>query len=220
MNNTKPDYVARVVAVVAPVVVWLAGVVWAAVIAPVPAPVPTPDVVIVDPVPTPVEYLYSYVERDGSVVDAPQVIAVADQPAGSYRVTRVPRSGIKLESVITIGGQPVPPTPKPDPPKPEPPKPIPAKATSVTYVYDFRSATIPPAVLSGLNRLNREKKIIATLYEDDNTNGKNEVPAQYKLALEAAKKAGMPALVVTDGVNVLAVVKSPATEDQVLEAVR
>ncbi len=172
--------------------------------------------------PTPEQW---FVTRDRVVIDSPDVVAVAKNlEPGNYQVFGYPKEGKITEFAITITDklQPVEPTPpKPDEPKPEPPKPpVTTKATTATYVYEKDDTALIPAVLSGLNRLNREKKIIATLYEDDNTNGKNAIPEQYKLAYDAAKKAGLPVLIITDGTNVLNVVKAPTTEQQVWEAVK
>lgn len=96
--------------------------------------------------------------------------------------------------------------------------PAPATATSVTYVYEKDDTNPPAQVASALNRLNREKKIIATMFEDDTKDGSGEVPDQYRVPLAAALEAGLPALVVTNGETVLTVVKAPTTEAQVLEA--
>lgn len=93
-------------------------------------------------------------------------------------------------------------------------------ATAATYVYDFRSTAVPSGVTSGINRLSREKKIVASLFEDDTRDNGGEVPDQYKVPLAEALKAGLPALVVTGGDKVLNVVKSPTTEEQVLGAVQ
>lgn len=112
------------------------------------------------------------------------------------------------------------PTPVPVEPKPEPKPPEPDKATTATYVYEKDQHTIPNQVLSALNRLNRERGVIATAIEADVKDGTGEVPAQYKIPFAAAKEAGLPALVVTAGSKVLAVVKDPKTEQQILEAVK
>jgi len=60
---------------------------------------------------------------------------------------------------------------------------------------------------------------VATLLEDDTTNGDGEVPAQYRLALEAARKAGLPAMVAMAGGQVLRVTPKPSNEAAVMEAV-
>lgn len=92
-------------------------------------------------------------------------------------------------------------------------------ATAATYVYEKDSNAVPAGVLAGLNRLNREKKILATAFEEDTRDGSGEVPDQFKVALTAATSAGLPALVVTGGDAVLNVVKAPTTEDQTVGAV-
>ena len=99
-----------------------------------------------------------------------------------------------------------------------PPVPV-VKATAATFVYEKSDHVVPSAVLSALNKLNREKGIIATVFEEDTTDGTGEVPTQYQAALAAAKAAGLPALVVTAGKDVLRVVKNPKTGQEVLEAV-
>ena len=92
-----------------------------------------------------------------------------------------------------------------------------SKVTAAVYVYDVRtSGGVPSGVLAGLNRVNREKGIVATAYE--HTEG-NTVPKQYAVPLEEAKKAGLPALVVMAGETATKVVKGPTTAEQVLEAI-
>lgn len=123
------------------------------------------------------------------------------------------------EIVITATGTPRPPPVDPvDPDDPKPP-PIVETATAATYVYEKDSHTLPSAVLAALNRLNRERKIVATAIEADVRDGTGDVPEQYKVPLAAAKEAGLPALVVTGSKGVIRVVKSPTTEQQVLDAV-
>lgn len=120
-----------------------------------------------------------------------------------------------LTETFLVGDAPPVPPPDPDDPKPDPT----TKATAATYVYEKGQAGIPPAVLAGLNRLNRERKIVATLYEQDSTDGDDDVPDQYKVPLAAARNAGLPALVVTAGSEVLKVLKDPRTDQQVFEAI-
>lgn len=91
--------------------------------------------------------------------------------------------------------------------------------SAVTYVYEKDDNAIPNGVQAALNKLNRERQIVATPYEDDNEDGTGEVPEQYKLAYEAAKQAGLPALVVVAGDKVVRLVKAPKTDAEVLEAV-
>lgn len=93
-------------------------------------------------------------------------------------------------------------------------------ATAATYVYELRESAPPSAVYAGINQLNREKKVVANLYDDDTTDGAGEVPDQYKTAVTAAREAGLPALVVTGGDKVLNVVKDPKTVEAVVGAVQ
>lgn len=93
------------------------------------------------------------------------------------------------------------------------------KATAATYVWEKDKGGIPAGVMSGLNKLNVEKKILATEFEEDTKDGTGETPEQYKVPLAAAKDAGVPALVVTANTKVLKVVKDPKTEEEVLGAV-
>jgi hypothetical protein len=94
----------------------------------------------------------------------------------------------------------------------------PAKISQVTYVYEKDDHAIPAPVQAALNKLNREKDIIATIFEQDTVDGDGEVPEQYKLALATAKKEGLPSLVVQAGpTKVVRVIKNPTTDKQVLE---
>lgn len=92
-------------------------------------------------------------------------------------------------------------------------------ATSATYVYDYPDMAVPKGVSTGINRLNRERNIRATLFEEGSRDGDGDVPDQYKLALKAANEAGLPAFVVQAGDKVLVVVKDPRTETAIVEAV-
>lgn len=87
---------------------------------------------------------------------------------------------------------------------------------TATYVYEKNQNEVPAAVASGLSKLN-EKGIRATKFDQDTVDGNGEVPDQYKTALEAAKKAGLPSLVALSKGKVRKVVKDPKTEEQVLE---
>lgn len=80
----------------------------------------------------------------------------------------------------------------------------PSAITAVVYVYEKDDGTTPPGVLSGLNRLNRERKIPATNVDDDVTNGDGEVPEQYKIPIAETRAKSpadklKPALVVMRG---------------------
>ena len=100
------------------------------------------------------------------------------------------------------------------------PLPFPStKVTAVTFVYEKDKHVVPPPVLAALNKLNREKGIVATVFEQDTVDGAGEVPEQYKATLAAAKEVGLPALVVLANGKVIKTVKDPKTAEQVLEAV-
>jgi hypothetical protein len=73
-----------------------------------------------------------------------------------------------------------------------------------------------------LNRVNRESggKITATEFERNTIDGTGEAPEQYKIPLAAANEAGLPALVVTAGSEVLSVIPKPTTAEQIVEAAR
>lgn len=93
-----------------------------------------------------------------------------------------------------------------------------SKVTEAVYVYEQREHPIPSGVMSGINRLNRERKIVATVVDKDVKNGNGETPSQYKIPFASAIEAGLPALVVMAGDTVRRVVKAPKTEQEVWEA--
>jgi hypothetical protein len=91
----------------------------------------------------------------------------------------------------------------------------PSKATAAVYVYEKSRGGIPPHVGSAIGKLN-ERDILATTHED----GPGVLPKQYEFAVPAAREAGLPSFVTMAGDrSVVKVVKSPATEQAVLEAV-
>jgi hypothetical protein len=95
----------------------------------------------------------------------------------------------------------------------------PELATAAVYVYEKDESAIPVGVTVGLNRLNRERHIVATLLEADTTDGSGDVPEQYREALAAATASGLPALVVLSGTTVLSVTPAPVDADAILRAV-
>lgn len=96
-----------------------------------------------------------------------------------------------------------------------------SSVTALTYVYEKGDSPVPPPVIAALDKLNRrEPKVLATLHEVDTTDGTGQVPDQYKVAVDAAKAAGMPAAVAEAKGKVKRVVKDPKTEEQVLEAAK
>lgn len=90
------------------------------------------------------------------------------------------------------------------------------KASEATYVWDKSQGGVPPAVMSGLNKLNTERNILATQFEQPDS---GNIPDQYAVAFEAAKKNGLPSLVALAGQRVLKVTKDPRTEEAVLGGV-
>jgi len=91
--------------------------------------------------------------------------------------------------------------------------------TAVVYVFEKDDTAVPGAVSFALDKINRDG-IEATIFEDDIVDGTGETPEQYKIALAAAREAGMPVLVVLAGDKVVRVVKAPTTEQAVMEAIR
>lgn len=89
------------------------------------------------------------------------------------------------------------------------------KPTAVVYVYEKDDTAVPVGVTVGLDRLNRERGVVATLLEDDSTDGDGDVPEQYVAALEAARREGLPAIVVLSGSTVLSTTKAPTDADQI-----
>lgn len=162
------------------------------------------------------------------------VLCFFSPTAGPHKFTlsaQLPVDGLdpfaEATLVVEVGGVVVvppivPPTTPNTPTTPTTPVDPTTKATAAVYVYlkgPNGSANVPAAVMGTLNRLNREKKITATLFEQDTTDGTDDVPEQYKIPLAEAKKLGLPCLVVMAGSTVLKVVKAPTTEAQVWEAV-
>jgi hypothetical protein len=94
-----------------------------------------------------------------------------------------------------------------------------AAATAAVYVYEKDATAVPTGVVVGLNRLNRDRGIVATLLEADTVDGTGEIPDQYRPALAAAKDAGLPALVVLSGSTVLSATPAPADPDEIARAV-
>ena len=94
------------------------------------------------------------------------------------------------------------------------------RATAVVYVYEKDAGGIPNPIQAAFNALNRdtERGIRATFHEVDSTDGDSQIPDQYKVAVAAAREAGLPSAVVQSGDKVLRVVKSPKTEADVKEA--
>lgn len=95
----------------------------------------------------------------------------------------------------------------------------PSTVTAAVYVYEKDAGPVPSGVYAGIEKLNREKNILASLFEDDTVDGNGETPEQYKPALDAAKAKSIPSLVVLSGTTAINVVEKPQTETDILEAI-
>lgn len=169
---------------------------------------------------------------DDKVV-ALRVLVPEITPSGNYQIvavtTKVVDGKARLSKfqtcLVNVGGVlppvTIPPTTPNVPATPTTPT-VPAPttpATSAIWVYEKSQHTLPPPVLYALNRLNRERNIDATLYEQPEGEFVEKASPKYKAILAAAQQVGLPALVVISGSVVIKVVKDPKTEQQVLEAV-
>jgi len=122
------------------------------------------------------------------------------------------------EIVVSGGTAPSDPTNPQQPPNQTPP--ISKKATKVTYVYEKDSNQVPREVSAALQALNEGGLIVASEFEKDTVSGSNQVPVQYRVALEHAMSVGLPALIVQSGEEVINTVKSPKTIEDVMTAVK
>ena len=99
--------------------------------------------------------------------------------------------------------------------------PVSTSITAATYVYEKdQSGGVPPGVQFALREINQAGKISAAAIEADVVDSTGNTPRQYKIAVEAAKAAGLPALVVQAGEKVAQTVSAPLTSEQVMEAVK
>ena len=95
----------------------------------------------------------------------------------------------------------------------------PQSVTAVVYVYEKDEKEVPVGVTVALDKLNRAG-IVANLVEADTTDGDGSIPDQFKPAMTPATTAGLPALVVLSGTNVVRVVQAPDTVEAVMEAAK
>lgn len=108
-------------------------------------------------------------------------------------------------------------------PKPDPtPDPVTTKVDRVTYVYEKDQGAVFPNARVALIKLNADKKVTATEFEDDTVDGDRQVPDQYKIALAKARDVGLPCLVVQSGSNVVKTMKVTAatTTNEILEVAK
>lgn len=128
---------------------------------------------------------------------------------------------ILARCTVRVGGQVTPPVVTPPVVTPPVVTPDPTKRPiRVTFVFEKSKHPVPSGVAAAISRLNTEHKILATVFDQDNVTKTGQVPTQYAVALEAAKKAGLPCLVVEYTSGLPKVVADPKTDAQVLEAVR
>ena len=165
-----------------------------------------------------------------ALTDVEMAIGLGPQPM-RYKLYFTPQTGgiyflvlhdANSDTVVTkriIAG---PVVPQPDPTLPPSPT-NPGRVTAATFIYEKSQHSIPSPVLGALSKLNSERAgsgFVGSSFEADTKGADGKTPKQYVAALEAAKKAGLPCLVVMAGETVLRVVKNPNTDTQVLEAVK
>jgi len=183
------------------------------------------------------ENIFPAVDADGAPVE-PEIIK-SGEPGTSLWIFNNPPNGIylfrglaqvskappefdtleKFESITVVddGTIPRPPVDPTDPTQPTDPT-TPSNVTAAFYVFE-KDDTVPPLeVRAALSTLNRDKKINANLVERNATKNMVIVPAQYKIALEAAKD--LPSLVIMAGDKVLRQIKAPTTQQQVFDATK
>lgn len=140
----------------------------------------------------------------------------------TFRVNAGGKPSIKRDRItITVGGGEVTPQPNPAEPVPVvvPPAPQPQKITRLTLVYEKSKHAIPSPVAAAFNRLNRSG-VLCSVFDQDTVDGTGAIPDQYRVALEAAKREGLPCLVAQAGEVVVRTKRAPMTEAEIDEAVR
>ena len=190
-----------------------------------PTEAPPGDLVILDASKSDaVSFAWALVPKGKSFlpVDGGKRVVFASGSAGTYTfvlATATADGQVALAlHVLTVGKPLPPPIDPPDPPNPPEP-PSTTRPTAVIYLYEKDQGGVPAPVSAALSKLNATG-IRATTFEEDTVDGSGSVPDQYKIPLEAAQKAGLPALVVMAGDTVKSVVKAPTTEAQVMDAVQ
>jgi len=119
---------------------------------------------------------------------------------------------------IEVGGK-APEVPE-NPPQPPNDPPLTRKVRRITYVYEKDQNQVPKPIAAALQAINADGSVVATEFEEDSTDGTGDTPDQYKKALELARKAGLPSLVVEYSSGDPKVVNDPKTEKEVMEAIR
>jgi hypothetical protein len=189
-------------------------------------PMPTPaPVLVVAP------ELWIPFSPDNKRLDSPALIGAAGEKDGTYMLLGLPKPGdvpqYRLITIVTLTGPRPPPvvvtppvvTPEPKPDDPVVPVPN-SEITAAVWVYEKDDGEPPSSVRVALDRLNRERKILATTFDDDSVDGDGEVPDQYKAPLEAAKNYQLPVLVLMKRSGPPEVIRAPKTEQEVWDAVK
>lgn len=89
-----------------------------------------------------------------------------------------------------------------------------ATVSGGTYFYDFREHPVPQDIKEAFAQINKRDGIVF-----DFCDVSGEIPASYQPGHDAAKKAGLPSVVMMSGKSVANVLHAP-TGKQVTEAVR
>ena len=100
-----------------------------------------------------------------------------------------------------------------------PDTPVEVKTDLAAVVYESEEMSLAPYVIGAANEIGASG-IEVRLIDDDVTTGNDNQPAQVKLAIEAARANGLPALVVMGGGKVLRVVDLPTSKEAIVGAVR
>lgn len=90
--------------------------------------------------------------------------------------------------------------------------------TLVAYIYESNETRPAPHVAEALRKV-RERGIDTASTDDDVQDGDGNTPEFVKPAIKAARKHGLPALVILANEQVLSVSDVPATVEGILEAV-
>lgn len=145
-------------------------------------------------------------------------------PAGTYEFTVSAaavvdgKAVLEVDEVVIQIGPPVVKPTTPDRPPVVQPDPT-VRPNRATYVYESRKNSVPSPVSVAIDKLNRAG-IVANKVDQNSLAGKGQIPVQFTVALEEARKAGIPCLVVEYTRGPPKVVSAPTTEAQVLEAVK
>lgn len=93
------------------------------------------------------------------------------------------------------------------------------KVTQATFVYEKDTANISGPVSAGLQELNKQG-ILTGIFEKDVRTGTDTVPAQFKVASEAAKTLPVVVYQAGDSVTRTLAVTKDTTQAEVVEAAR